>query len=268
MIEHVVRHPPNSTARPASAVYRAVAFVAAGVLALLFIPSFQQRFELSDRVAMVGVPASVHDDDRTQVSVSGYFIDQTEVTVAAYRRCVDAGACSAFGLTTSTVITDGRLRSDPSPLCNWGHWRRGQHPLNCVSWRQARDYCRWARKRLPTKQEWTRAAAGAAAFPWGTAPPSCTYAVVDGCSASPATRQRDGATLPVGSKPAGRSPSGALDMVGNVAEWTADSILSPERSLVEVLGGSWANGTTLPSSRKGSIEMFVRDAATGFRCAR
>lgn len=266
MIEHIVRPSPSSTFQSVlSARRRAAAFTAAATATLLFVPSLPGLSGAPHTERMIGIPTAEGGD------TDGYFIDKTEVTVAAYRHCVDAGECTSWGLKNSSVTTAGRMQSEPSDLCNWGRWGRDHHPLNCVSWRQAQTYCRWAGKRLPSKKEWMRAAQGPSTtpFPWGTEQPTCRFAVVDGCDPPGLYgRQRFGATRQVGSLPAGRSPFGALDMVGNVAEWTADSVLSTERPLVEVLGGSWAHGTAMPSVTKGSIELFVRDVATGFRCVR
>jgi sulfatase modifying factor 1 len=140
------------------------------------------------------------------IEVSAFHIDQFEVTVAEYSACVAAAECNP----TST-----------EPECNSQHDDRTDHPLNCATYFNARDYCSWRGKRLPTEAEWERAARGdqLSLYPWGAAAPSCTLAVIaDGDANGCGT----GTTAPVGSKPEGDSFFGVSDMTGNVAEWTSD----------------------------------------------
>lgn len=140
------------------------------------------------------------------VAVKAFRIDRTEVTVRAYGLCVDAGACEA---------------PDRNGVCNWGVTGRAEHPINCVTWFQARDYCAWAGRRLCSEAEWEKASRGTdeRKFPWGDGQPNCELAVMN-------TNQGTGCgvytTWPVGSLPAGASPYGVLDMAGNVWEWVED----------------------------------------------
>lgn len=135
-----------------------------------------------------------------------FFLDRTEVTVGEYQKCVEQGRCQA---------------PPRKGYCNNARPGREKHPQNCVTWLQARAYCRWRGKRLPREEEWERAARGkkGAAYPWGQAPPSCGLTIYQG-KGSKAGCDRDG-TWPVGSKPRGASPEGVLNLAGNVAEWTA-----------------------------------------------
>ncbi|MEJ5312458.1 MAG: SUMF1/EgtB/PvdO family nonheme iron enzyme, partial [Anaerolineae bacterium] len=122
-----------------------------------------------------------------------FAIDQLEVTVARYRRCVAAGICQ-------TVATLDTLSDD--------------YPIVGVTWYDANAYCQWVGKRLPTEAEWEKAARGTDGrwYPWGN-----TWAED---RANPTFYIKD--LQPVGSYPEGASPYGVLDMGGNALEWVAD----------------------------------------------
>lgn len=88
-----------------------------------------------------------------------------------------------------------------------------RHPVTEVTWQGARAYCRWQGGDLPSEIQWEAAARGFGdrRFPWGDATPERHLMV----SGGPV-----GNTAPVGSRPAGASPFGVLDMAGSLAEWT------------------------------------------------
>ena len=89
-----------------------------------------------------------------------------------------------------------------------------RHPATEVTWYGARAYCRWRGGDLPSEVQWEAAARGTGArrFPWGDDLPERRHLV----SGGPV-----GYTVPVGSRPAGASPFGVLDMAGSLAEWTS-----------------------------------------------
>jgi len=92
------------------------------------------------------------------------------------------------------------------------------HPV-AVSWFGARDYCAWRGRRLPTEAEWEKAARGhdQRRYPWGETPPTAAHAAFD---------RAYNAIEPGGGRPAGASPYGVHDLLGNLREWTA-TILKP-----------------------------------------
>jgi formylglycine-generating enzyme required for sulfatase activity len=148
---------------------------------------------------LLGSPESIGLEDehpQRRIVLDAFAIDRTEVTVAAYQACEAAKICDA-------------------PRCKKKSHEpetRADHPVVCVTWEQARRYCEWAGKRLPTEAEWEKAARGGR-FPWGAAEPTCELARFSGCGEG---------TSPVGSANKGASPFGALDMAGNVWEWVGD----------------------------------------------
>ena len=102
---------------------------------------------------------------------------------------------------------------------------KATHPQNGLRWQQAMDYCAWREMHLASEAQWEYAATGPThrKYPWGDGPePTCANgtAVLDESGAR-AGCDGDG-TMPVGSKPAGASWSGAMDMAGNVLEWVED----------------------------------------------
>jgi formylglycine-generating enzyme required for sulfatase activity len=130
------------------------------------------------------------------VTVSAFEIDKFEVSQSLYASCVKASACTR-----------------PSKKFNPDQY--GNFPVAWVTWRQADAYCKWAGKRLPTEAEWEKAARGTDArkFPWGNDALDCNLANYENCKNS---------TDEVKAHDKGQSPFGAVNMLGNVAEWVSD----------------------------------------------
>jgi formylglycine-generating enzyme required for sulfatase activity len=199
-----------------------------------------------------------YTDEQPQhaVRLDAFWIDRTEVTNAQYQKCVDAGACR---------VADMPLY-DPQG--------RPNHPVVEITWNDAQVYCRWAGARLPTEAEWAKAARGTAArtYPWGDDMPDCNKAQYRDCG---------GQTVPVGSRAAGASPYGALDMAGNAWEWVADwygrgyyadspanDPKGPESGEYRVLrGGSWYDGWYyIRGAIRDPYSPSDRHFNVGFRC--
>ncbi len=165
--------------------------------------------------------ADADDDEKPQhtVYLDAYWIDQTEVTNAQYARCVAAGACRELETTGSNTRNS-----------YYSNREYADYPVIHVSWFEARAYCTWAGRQLPSEAQWEKAARGTDGrmFPWGNTF-DCHLGnfndeTVFTPDAVPGGANCDGYpdTSPVGAFPSGASPYGALDMAGNVAEWTAD----------------------------------------------
>ncbi len=218
-----------------------------------------------------------------EVYLSAFWIDRTEVTVARYRQCVAAGAC------TAPPYEEGGERFD-----------RPYYPVVLVSWNDARGFCAWAGGRLPTEAEWERAARGlerkddtpprpddapgpkGRRFPWGDV--YNPFLSNHGAFSFEELDPRDGflELAPVGSFPDGRTPEGIDDLAGNVQEWVADWF-APEYPAADavnpkgpdmgerrvVRGGSYMHGPAwLRSAARDKESPGERAPWIGFRCAR
>ena len=191
-----------------------------------------------------------------------FYIDKFEITNAQYMK---------FAVETGRNLPD-HLRNGVIPP------GKQDHPVVYVNWHDARDYCHWAGKRLPSEEEWEKAARGTDGrnFPWGNE-----------FDAKKANTPQLGlrSTTPVGSFPEGKSPYGVYDMSGNVWEWT-DSWYKAypgnkkpakenygEKYRV-VRGGSWIDcsfyrcGISAFVFNRGFFKVVTRNNSFGFRCAK
>ncbi len=200
-----------------------------------------------------------------QVDLHAFWVDKTEVTNGMYAKCVQDGKCDP----PTSAKSYARAAYYGSPQFE-------DFPVVFVTWQDADAYCSWADRRLPTEAEWEKAARGtdARVYPWGNDRPSTDllnykHAFED--------------TTAVGRFPKGASPYGALDMAGNVWEWTADwfgetyyavspgsNPPGPESGTMRVMRGG-AFGAQVHNVR--SAYRLPSDPAetyawVGFRCAR
>jgi formylglycine-generating enzyme required for sulfatase activity len=250
-------------------------------------------------VATVESNAQKDEAPQHSVTVGGFWIDRTEVTNAMFAEFSEE----------SKYQTDAE-RSKQSQVFDLasGRWKRvwnaswkdpqgsgekltgmDDYPVIHMSWNDAKAYCAWAGRRLPTESEWEKAARGidGRKYPWGNGD-------IDGRKANLADINLDwlysdgsindgyAYTAPVGSFPDGASPYGALDMIGNVKEWVFDwynevyyaqtQAPNPKGPAIGEFkvqrGGSWG-------TRPADITVTSRDSVSadfpvdtfGFRCA-
>jgi formylglycine-generating enzyme required for sulfatase activity len=136
------------------------------------------------------------------VTLDEFWIDETEVTMGMYAKCVMAGICQPPENVSSYTRSN-----------YYENQQYTYYPVIYVSWQDATEYCKWAGARLPSEAEWEIAARGGQEgrlFPWGNQEPDETLA-------NYGKKIED--TTKVGSYPAGVSRYGNLDMAGNVKEW-------------------------------------------------
>ena len=183
--------------------------------------------------------------------VSDFWLDRYEVTVEMYQACVKAGACAAHVQMVFSSQTDPKK------------------PIVRVSWKEAKTYCRWAGKRLPTELEWEKAARGVKqhTYPWGSQKPTCRHANFALCGFQLA---RVGETQ----RPQGQSPYKIADLAGNVWEWTQSCKQTPQGqtdspcSSRSIRGGGWDNEPSqLASYLREHVPDDMRRDNLGFRCA-
>ena len=204
-------------------------------------------------------PWYLNEHPARKVNLDQFHIDKTEITNVAYKKFID------------------EKKKDPPPYWLGGSIPNsmGDHPVTMVTWFEAKAYCEYAGKRLPTEAEWEKAARGTDGrnYPWGE---EFDIKKVN-------TFGEYGGTTSIGSFKDGASPYGLSDMAGNAQEWV-DDFYTPYpgneyddkdygKSLKVVRGGSWGG-----IGHYGS-QVYVRAAYrnyappggryddVGFRCA-
>jgi len=225
---------------------------------MVYIPAGEFTMGTNDRLPDEG-PAHA-------VNLAAYYIDRYEVTNGQYKAFIDATGHKSPAHFENRTYPDGKV----------------DHPVTEVTWYDARDYCTWAGKRLPTDAEWEKAARGtdARSYPWGNEfgvnrANTPQYWVALGS---------EGDTSPVGAFEDGKSAYGLYDMSGNVWEWTDSWYRAypgnehPTENYGETYktlkGGSWWDctfykcGISAPSFNRSFFLRTTRNPSFGFRCAK
>ena len=223
-----VRDTPTSSAQAASTPSPASPQVTSA-------PS-QGKISPIDGATMVYVPANTYTWGIYEKRQSASWIDKYEVTNGRFKKFMDAGGYTNSAYWSQTGWKWLQSKGITQPLYwNDKRYNTPQQPVVGVSWYEADAYARWAGKRLPTTLEWQAAAQGTdnRIWPWGS--------VWDPAKANAGDGSR-GAPVAVGSYPSGVSPFGALDMAGNVWEYTADWYMlrpSNDQRYCATLSSTW-----------------------------
>ncbi|MCB9642474.1 MAG: protein kinase [Myxococcales bacterium] len=182
-----------------------------------------------------------------QVELPSFWIDRYEVSRAQYELCVALGGCRAVSMVSE---------------------RGWQLPQEQVSVLDAKKYCAFRKKKLPTPQQWVKAARGGLTlrgksnpkpkrrYVWGRREPSCRYANLNWCYLRKGKLVERPRLLPITKSLLDKSPYGVEQMMGNVAELTRDG---------KVYGGS-AYGKARPIGLYNPMDQRRGLTGVGFRC--
>lgn len=201
------------------------------------------------RLEWVKIPAGefLFGEERRRISLPAFEIARYPVTNAQYKLFLQANP------------------GYPPPA----HWRGGtypmgkaRHPVIGVSLYDALAFCEWLGVRLPTEEEWEKAARGdkGLLLPWGEDWQDGKY-----CNNWEANIK---GTTPVDRYPLGASPYGVMDLLGNVWEWTATEYQGPHMHVLK--GGSWRSYSrfAMATTRRDWLTLGDSRDDVGFRCAR
>ncbi len=227
---------------------------------MVLIPAGNVTLHTSKNSVWV-IPNPEYGEEGKEVKVDSIYMDRYPVTNRAFKQFMDE---------------TGYMPEDTVNFLS--HWKngtykegRGNHPVVCVSFEDAKAYAQWVGKRLPTEAEWLYSARGSTdhLWPWGAEFDSsrCNVAI--------------GHSTPVNAFPSGASPFGVMDMVGNVWQLTNDVYDNGSNYYIILRGGSYYDPTSSWWYVKGGPQPldrsqillrvspgFERNATVGFRCVK
>ncbi len=208
----------------------------------------KEEIDGKDGAPMRLVPAGefLYGPDNQHRSLPAFYMDKYEVTTKLYAQLMDA-----------------TKRKQPEYWSEVHLISDADRPVIGVTWEDADAYCRQYGKRLPTEQEWEKAARGTDGrkYPWGNEEPTIRHANYGKCC----DWKGYAPLATVESYEAGKSPYGIYNMAGNVWEWTSSNYVLLTKV---VRGSSWVlTAVDLRSAYRSDRNPSKKGDDTGFRCA-
>jgi formylglycine-generating enzyme required for sulfatase activity len=263
-------------------------FIAAAVIVFLV---FGSKPETRDLESFTAIPAGKFDfQDSDEVDLSEFWIGQYEVTIGEYENFLKDLAAFPDKLEKIRHAEQPENKTSYEPE-RWsevltaarrgGRFLGGKIDMNCpiigVDWWDANAYSTWRGGRLPTEQEWEKAARGRSGnrFPWGDTmvPENFNSGLDYGSSEDVGAGDIDGFEYwnPVDAMRDDESRYGVVDLAGNVSEWTATwgaHPESPDKRVPLKRGASFATKSDFELIvRRASESAEERNFLTGFRVA-
>jgi formylglycine-generating enzyme required for sulfatase activity len=201
-------------------------------------------------------------DPERRVTLPPYRIDRTEVTNAQFASFARLAAITGIAMPARPHSAEYLHASEPD------------RPIAGITWNEARAFCRFMGKDLPSSEQWERALRGGErlpdgspnphprrSFPWGNPVTPIPAKLADTGTIGPAA---------VGSFPGDRGPEGVMDLAGNVMEWTSSPTQTNTEGFRITRGGDWWYTSSsnvllfsgIPNQRPASVRLFT----LGVRC--
>ena len=249
---------------------------------------FWEAVHPADSATMIFIPAGEFtmgsdqysaEEPIQKVTLDNYWIDKYLVTNAQFKKFVEATGYQTDAEKEGAGLVRIGRKWKKVEEANWqmpdglsSIDGKEEFPVSQVSHNDAKAYCKWAQKELPTEAQWEKAARGpeARVFPWGDSEPDETYANFDSF---------EEATTAVKTYEKGQSFYGAQDMAGNLYQWCKDWYATGERAAANpkgpeqgeehvIKGGSFLDGMdSLRSANRDRYEPAYSSFLFGFRCA-
>lgn len=268
------------------------------LVALYFVLLRDKGGGVRDLTKMVKIPAGefIYQDGK-KVNLPEFWISENEVTIAQYAEFLDfleknPGAAAKLEHPDQPKgkshvpngWADMKALNPPMPgyytrAKRWGKYKEAALDVNSpvfgVDWFDAYAYAKWRGQRLPTEQEWEKAARGTDGrpFPWGKdEKPENANTGIDLKPNPKEGGEIDGFKRwnPVDAKRQDKSPYGVTGMAGNVSEWTSTYDASPDLGgdkVPVIRGGNWKTPDPSITRRVLKLMDLQQDDALGFRTA-